>query len=189
MRDSAIVEVGMREVAAFCECAEFAYSQVTENAAHDPTKTFFFIHSFLCHCATVQRLAWSEPLAQHAGGRTIAQLLDLPDRYRHDEAKIRAIDDSYDRRLALGLAMRGEVEKILDRNIGDRDAFEQESSIFLHHYDPSVNVATVMEEEIDLGRLSAEIADTRERVSAWLAEHAVLQERAAEITFRPGAEG
>lgn len=186
MRDAAIVEIGLRETATYCEFAEFAYSNINESGGQDILQTFFFIHSFLGHCGTVARLLWSEEFAQHSNGRSIAQVLDVPHHYRRDQDNVRELMENYDRRLAQGLAMRGEVGKIFDRNIGDRDAFEQEFSIFLRHYDPSVDVLTVMEEEIDLQRLQTEIVDIRARATARLASNAVLVERSAEVIIPSG---
>lgn len=189
MRDAAIVEIGIREAATHCEFAEFAYSKIDGSGAQDTTQTFFFIHSFLGHCGTVARLVWSEEFAPHADGQSIAQVLDVPRQYRSDQDNVREMTENYDRRLARGLAMRGEVGKILDRNVGDRDAFEQEFGIFLHHYDPSVHVLTEMEEEIDLQRLRTEIADIRERATRWLASNATLMDRPAEVIIPPGERG
>jgi hypothetical protein len=107
-------------------------------------------------------------------------------KYRRDQDKVREILENYDRRLARGLATRGEVEKILDRNVGDRNAFEQEFSIFLRHYDPSVDVMTLMEEEIDLRHLHTEIVDIRARATEWLASNAVLEDHPAEVIVPPG---
>jgi hypothetical protein len=185
MRDAAIVEIGIRETATYCEFAELAYSNIDQSGAQDVAQTFFFIHSFIAHCSTAARLVWSEEFAGHADGRSIAQMLDVPRHCRSHQVNVRELMENYDRRLAQGLAMRGEVEKILDGNVGDRDAFEQEFSIFLRHYDPSVEVLTVMEEEISLQRLRTEIADIRARATAWLADNAVLMNRPAEVTIRP----
>ena len=184
MRDAAIVEIGVREVATYCDFAEFAHSKLAEAAEHDTGQTFFFIHAFLANCATVARLIWSEQIAGHANGRTIAALLDLPREYRSHDDNVRALLENYDRHLAQGLAMRGEVGKILDRNVGDRDAFEEEFGVFLRHYDPSVATLTLMEEELDLQRLRTEIADIRQRATTWLSDNATLLERPAEVTIR-----
>lgn len=189
MRDAAIVEIGIRETATYCEFAEFASSNIDESGAQDSVQTFFFIHSFLGHCGTMARLTWSDEFEPHTDGRSIAQMLDVPHQYRSDLDSVRAVMENYDRRLAKGLAMRGEVGKILDRNVGDRDAFEQEFGIFLRHYDPSVGVLTLMEEEIDLRRLHAEIIDIRARATAWLAGNAVLVDHPAEVIFPPGERG
>lgn len=189
MRDAAIVEIGIREAATHCEFAEFAYSKIDGSGAQDTTQTFFFIHSFLGHCGTVARLVWSEEFAPHADGQSIAQVLDVPRQYRGDQDNVREITENYDRRLARGLTMRGEVGKILDRNVGDRDAFEQEFSIFLRHYDPSVDVLTIMEEEVDLRHLHTEIVDIQARATAWLASNAVLVDRPAEVTVPSGERG
>jgi hypothetical protein len=116
-------------------------------------------------------------------------VLDVPRHYRSGQDNVRAVLENYDHRLVLGLALRGEVGKILDRNVGDRDAFEQEFSIFLRHYDPSVVVLTIMEEEIDLQRLYTEIVDMRTRATAWLASNAVLVDRPAEVTVPSGERG
>jgi hypothetical protein len=185
MRGAAIVEIGVRETATYCEFAEFAYSNIDGSSAQDAAQTFFFIHSFLGHCSTLARLVWSEEFAPHADGRSMTHVRDVPQQYRIDQDNVREITENYDRRLARGLAMRGEVGKILDRNVGDRDAFEQEFSIFLRHYDPSVHVLTEMEEEIDLQRLRTEVADIRARATTWLANNAVMVDRPAEVTILP----
>lgn len=189
MRDAAIVEIGIRETMTRCEQAEIAYSGFAGNGAQDTTQTFFLIDAFLTNCAAVARLAWSQEFAPHTGGKTLAQYLDLPSAYHLYQDTVREIVDHYDRRLVRGLAARGEVEKILDRNIGDRDAFEQEFGVFLRHYDASVKVLTLMEEEIDLQRLSTEIADIRARAGAWLVDNAVFEDRPAEVVIRPGEVG
>ena len=189
MRDAAIVEIGVRETATFCQFAEFAYSKIDDSGSPDPTAAFFFIHAFVGYCSTVAHLLLSEEIAPHAGGQTIAQLLEVPHDDRIRLGSIGEINEHYDQRLVRGLAMRGEVEKILDRNVGDRDAFEQEFSIFLMHYDPSVHVLTELEEEIDLARLYSEVANIRERASAWLTGNAVLQDRPAEVTIPPDKPG
>ncbi len=186
MRDAAIVEIGIRETATFCEFADFAYSNINASGEQDTAQTFFHIHAFLGHCAVVARLVWSEAFAQHANGQSLAQVLDVPADYRSHQDGIRELVDAYDRRLAQGLALRGEVGKILDRNVGDRDAFEEEFSIFLHHYDPTVHVLTELEEEIDLQRLHNEIADIRTCAAAWLAVNAVLEDRPAEVVLPSG---
>ncbi len=186
MRDAAIVEIGIREIATYCEFADFAYSNIDRSGEQDTPQTFFHIHAFLGHCAAVARLVWSEEFAAHADGRSLAQLLDVPRDYRSHQDSVREMIESYDRRLAQGLALRGEVGKILDRNIGDRDAFEEEFSIFLRHYDPTVHVLTEMEEEIDLQRLHNEIADIQARATAWLAANAVLEDRPAEVVVPSG---
>lgn len=186
MRDAAIVEIGIREIATYCEFANFAYANIDGSGAQDTAQTFFHIQALLGHGAAVARLVWSEEFAAHADGRSLAQVLDVPRDYRNHQESVREMVERYDRRLAQGLALRGEVGKVLDRNIGDRDAFEEEFSIFLRHYDPTVHVLTEMEEEMDLQRLHNEITDIQARATAWLAANAVLEERPAEVVLPSG---
>ena len=100
MRDAAIVEIGIRETATFCEFADFAYSNINASGEQDTAQTFFHIHAFLGHCAVVARLVWSEAFAQHANGQSLAQVLDVPADYRSHQDGIRELVDAYDRRLA-----------------------------------------------------------------------------------------
>jgi hypothetical protein len=93
--------------------------------------------------------------------------------------------DRYDLRLSRGLAVRGEVHKILDANIGGRDAFEEEYCLFLRHYDPTVDTPTRMEEDLRLGHIAAELADVRVRAEAWLAANATLAARPAAPSVPP----
>jgi hypothetical protein len=185
MRDLPIVEIGIREVSVYCELADFAYRHIDRQGGQSAEQTFFFVHSFLAHCSTVARLLWSAEIAGHARGRTIAQMLDLPGGYHIDDDSVREMLEHYDRRLARGLAARGEVGKLLDGTLGDRDAFEEEFSVFLRHYDPSVDTLTLMEEELNLQRLASEIADIAARANAWLGENAVLAERPATPSIPP----
>ena len=185
MRDAPIVEIGIREVSAYCAFADFAYRQIDRRGGQEDLQTFFFIHSFLGHCSIVARLLWSPDLADHAGGRTVAAILNLPQDYHIDDDEVREMLEHYDRRLAQGLAHRGEVGKILDFTIGDRDSFEQEFSVFLRHYDPTVDTLTLMEEELNLDRLGREIADIKIRSDGWLEENAALEERPAIPSIPP----
>jgi len=185
MRDFPIVELGIREVATYSGFADFAYRHIDHRGGQAAQQTFFFIHSFLAHCGTVARLLWSPELAAHAHGRTIAQILNLPGGYHIDDDSVREMLEHYDRRLARGLAARGEVGKVLDFTVGDRDAFEEELSVFLRHYDPSVDTLTLMEEELNLQRLWTEVADINARAKHWLGDNAVLAERPAVASIPP----
>lgn len=185
MRDLPIVEIATREVVAFCEFADFAYRHIDRRGGQDAGQTHFFAHSFLAHCSTVARLLWSPEIAAHADGKTIARLLDLPDDYHIHDDSVRETLEHYDHRLARGLAARGEVGKVLDGTLGDRDAFEEEFSVFLRHYDPSVDTLTLMEEELNLHRLWSEMEDIATRAKAWLGQHAVLAERPALPSIPP----
>lgn len=191
MRDFPIVEIGIREVATYSEFADFAYRHIDRRGGQGAQQAFFFIHSFLAHCSTVARLLWSPELAAHARGRTIAQTLELPGNYHIDDDSVREMLEHYDRRLARGLAARGEVGKVLDFTLGDRDAFEEEFSVFLRHYDLSVDTLTLMEEELNLQQLWTEIDDIGARAKRWLEENAVLAERPAfpSIPPLPGGGG
>lgn len=185
MRDGAIKEIAIREVSAFCGFADMAYRGIDRSGGQLADEVYFLIHSFLDHCGTVARLLWSPELAEHAGGRTIAQVLEVPRGYRFEDETVREMVEHYDHRLARGLATRGEVAKVLDYNIGDRDAFEEENSIFLRHYDPTVDTLTWTEEELPLQHLAAELADIRDRAEAWLKANAVLEERPATASIPP----
>jgi hypothetical protein len=185
MRDLPILEIAIREVAAYCEFAGFAYRQIDRSGGQAAEETFFFIHSFLAHCSTVARLVWSPEIATHARSATIAEILELPGRYHMDDDTVREILERYDRRLERGLAARGEVGKVLDYTIGDRDAFEEEFSVFLRHYDPTVDTLTLMEEELNLQRLWSESDDIAIRARRWLSDNAILAERAATPSIPP----
>jgi len=189
MRDFPIVELGIREVSTYCEFADFAYRHIDRRGGQSVQEVFFFTHSFLAHCSTVARLLWSPELAEHARGRTIAQILELPGDYHIDDDSVRETLEHYDRRLARGLAARGEVGKVLDFTVGDRDAFEEQLAVFLRHYDPSVDTLTLMEEEINLQRLWTEVGDIAARAKAWLNDNAVLAERPAIASIPPRQEG
>ena len=186
MREGAIKEIAIREVSTFCGYADIAYTAI-DRAGGGATadETFAAVHAFLGHCATVTRLLWSPDLAGHAGGRTIAQALDIPRGYRFEDETVREMIERYDRRLAVGLATRAAVAKVLDGNIGDRDAFEEEDSLFLRHYDPTVDTLTWTEEAINLGHLAGEFADIKARADAWLRENAVLLDRPASPSIPP----
>lgn len=185
MRDLPIVEIGVREVSTYSALADFAYRHIDREGEQDIMQTYFFVHSFLAHCSTVARLLWSSEIGAHGGGKTIAQLLELPGGYHIDDDSIRELLEHYDRRLARGLAARGEVGKVLDGTFGDRDAFEEEFSVFLRHYDPTVDTLTLMEEELNLQRLWSEIEDIAARAEAWLGKHAILAERPAVPSIPP----
>ncbi len=185
MRDAAIVELGIREIATFCDFADLAYRSIDKSGRQEAVVSYFYVHSLLSHCATVARLLWSPALAEHAGGSSIAALLKVPRSYRIEDDSVREIMDSYDTRLAHGLSLRGEVRKVLDFNIGDRDAFEQEYSLFLRHYDPTVDTLTLMEEEFNLAQIATELADIKSRAEAWLRDNAALEERPATPSVPP----
>lgn len=185
MRDAPIVELGIREISTYCDFAELAYRSIDKSGRQEAVGTFFHVHSLLSHCATAARLLWSPALAEHAGGRTIAEILDVPRDYRIEDDSVREIMDRYDTRLAHGLSLRGEVHKVLDFNIGDRDAFEEEYSIFLRHYDPTVDTLTLMEEEFNLAKIATELADIKSRADAWLMQNASLEERPATPSIPP----
>lgn len=179
MRDAAIIEIGIREIATFCEYADLAHGCIDKRGGGDAVETFSHIHSFLAHCGMVARLLGSRELAEHAGGRTLAEILDVPTACRSEDDGARELLDRYDLRLARGLAHRGEVGKILDSNIGDRDAFEDDEALFMRHYDPSVDTLTLMEEELNIGHIAVELADVKARAETWLAANATLQTRPA----------
>jgi hypothetical protein len=185
MRGHAIVEIAIREISTYCSFADTAYKGIDRSGRQSAEATYFFVHSLLAHCATVSRLLWSPELADYAGGRPLAQLIGVPSDYHLDEDTVREILDRYDHRLARGLAAKGEVAKVLDFNIGDRDAFEEELSIFLRHYDPTVDILTIMEEEINLYRIFTELADIKTRADAWLEANASLVERPASPSVPP----
>ena len=84
-----------------------------------------------------------------------------------------------------GLALGGEVTKVLDFNIGDRDPFEEDSAVFLRHYDPTVDVLTLLEDELNLRLIANEITDIRSRAEAWLKSHASLTEQPATLSIPP----
>ncbi len=109
----------------------------------------------------------------------------MPQNYRIEDDSVREIMDRYDKRLAHGLSLRGEVGKVLDFNIGDRDAFEEEYSLFLRHYDPTVDTLTLMEEEFNLAQIATELADIRSRADAWLQANASLEARPATPSVPP----
>jgi hypothetical protein len=185
MRDATIVEIGVREVASYCEWADFAYRSIDKSGGQEALQTFFFAHAFFAHCATVARLLWSPDFAAHAGGRTIAQILDVPSGYRMEDEAVRELVDRYDHRLARALAGRGEARRIHDYNIGDRDAFKVQDDFFLRHYDPTVDGFTLFGEDFNLHHIWAEIADIKDRADGWIAAHAVLEARPASVDIPP----
>lgn len=183
MRDYVIVEIGIREVSTHCEFADIAYNGIDTSGGQDATDTYFFVHSFLSHCSTVASLLWSEELGRHADGQTIADVIEAPGGHRLKDASLGETLANYDRYLARGLALRGSVSKVLDYNIGDRDAFEEEGSIFLRHYDPTVDTLTLMEQEIPLGLICTELLEIKSRADEWLNANAALLERPATISI------
>lgn len=185
MRDVTIMELGIREVSNHCEFADIAYGNIDKSGHQEAVQTFFYIHSFLAHCGTVAHILWSPDFAAHSRGQTIAQILNLPGNYRIEEETVREIIDRYDHHLAGRLASCGEVAKILDYNIGDRDSFEEESSFFLRHYDPTVDTFTLMEEEFHLQHIWAELADVRNRAEQWLKTNSQLIDRPASAGIPP----
>ncbi|MDJ0945308.1 MAG: hypothetical protein QNJ30_17710 [Kiloniellales bacterium] len=185
MRDAPIVELGIREIATYCDFADLAYRSIDKSGRQEAVATYFYVHSLLSHCATVARLLWSSELAEHAGGSNIAALLKVPQDYRVEDDSVREIMDRYDTRLAHGLSLRGEVRKVLDFNIGDRDAFEEEYSLFLRHYDPTVDTLTLIEEEFNLAQIATELSDIKSRANAWLQDNASLEARPATPSVPP----
>ena len=185
MRDGVIMELGIREVSNHCEFANIAYDNIDKSGRQEAAQTYFFIHSFLGHCGTAARVLWSSEFAAHAAGQTIAQILNVPGNYRIEVEAVREIIDHYDHHLAGRLASCGELGKILDYNIGDRDAFEEESSFFLRHYDPTVDTLTLMEEEFNLQHMRAELADVRDRAELWLKTNSLLIDRPARPSISP----
>lgn len=186
MRPGMIKEIAIREVSTFSGFADIVYRAI-DRAGGAPTtdEVFALIHAFLGHCAAVTRLLWSSELAASAGGRTVAQVLEVPPGYRFEDESVRQMIERYDHRLAIGLSTRAAVAKVLDGNIGDRDAFEEEDSLFLRHYDPTVDTLTWTEEELNLGHLAGELADIKARADAWLAANAALVDRPAEPSIPP----
>ncbi len=185
MRDSTIFEIGVREVINHCEWANIAYSGIDKSGGQEAVQTFFFVQTFMAHCATVARLLWSPEFAEHAGGRTIAKVLEVPPVYRLEDETVREIVEHYDQRLARGLAARAEPRRIHDYNIGDRDAFEQPDDLFLRHYDPTVDAVTLIEEEFNLHHIWTEIADIGDRANKWIGAHAVLAVHPARVSIPP----
>jgi len=185
MRDAPILELGIRELSTFCRFVEFAYDKIEKSGGQDAVDAFFYAHAMLGNCAMAARLLRSHALAEHAAGRTIAELLEVPRKYQIEDEAIRDMLEGYDVRLAKGLAMRGEVTKVLDFNIGDRDAFEEDSVLFLRHYDPTVDVLTLLEDELNLRLIVNEIADIRSRAEAWLESNASLTEQPAAVSIPP----
>ena len=181
-----IATLAAREVATFAEFAEFAYRTVKGSEGREAREIYFYIHSFLGHTATIAQLLWSKPLAEEEDGQLLAELLGVPADLEISKPTVRKKVRRHDRWLAEALERRGEANKILDYNIGDRDAFEEENTYFLRHYDPTVDTLTMFEEEIDLARLAAEVSDVKERAETWLASNAMLADRPAEISFPPG---
>jgi hypothetical protein len=185
MRDAAVVEIGIREVSTYCTLADLAYRNIDESRRKEAVDTYLYVHAFLSCCGMVARLLWSPELAKHAADRTLAAMLEVPAAYRLEDDSVREVIDRYDYRLAQGLALQGGVRKILDFNIGDRDAFEEENSLFLRHYDPTVATLTLMEEEFNLAHIAAELADIKARADAWLQANASLQERPVTASIPP----
>ena len=185
MRDAPIVELGIREISTYCDFADMAYRGIDTRGRQEAPRTFFYAHSLLAHCAMAARLLWSPELAEHAGGQTLAELLKVPQNYRIEDDSVREIIDRYATRLAHGLSLRGEVGKVLDFNVGDRDAFEEEYSLFLRHFDPTVDTLTLMEEEFNLSQIAAELADIKSLADAWLERNASLEERPAAASIPP----
>lgn len=187
MRPAVILEIAIREISTYCGLGELAYRRLDKSGRQTPEDSYLFIHAFLGNCATAARLLWSQELAELAAGQTIAQLLELPSTYHVEDDRIREMVDRYDHRLARGLATRGEVGKVLDFNIGDRDAFEEEMSVFLRHYDPTVDTLTLMEEEFLLGRIATELTDIKARADAWLEQNGILIGRPTSPSIPPRA--
>ena len=123
--------------------------------------------------------------ADHNANRTIAELLGVPDSSRIQDEAIRELLEGYDTRLAKGLTLYGEDARVLDFNIGDRDAFEEETSLFLRHYDPTIDTLTWLEDELNLTLIANEIADIRSRAEAWLKDNAALTEQPATVSVPP----
>lgn len=174
MRPAVILEIAIREVSTYCALAELAYRKIDKSGRQAPEDSYLFIHALLGNCAAVAHLLWSPEFGEATGGKTIAALLEVPSDYHIEDDRVREMVDRYDYRLAHGLAARGEVAKLLDFNIGDRDAFEEEMSVFLRHYDPTVDGLTLMEEDFSLARIAVEVGDIRTRAEAWLARNGVL---------------
>lgn len=185
MRDALILELGVRELSTFCRFAEFAYGKIEKSGGQDAVDAFFYAHAMLANCAMAARLLRSRALAAHAAGRTIADLLDVPRIYQIEDEAIRGMLEGYDARLAKGLTLYGEGTKVLDSNIGDRDAFEEDTCLFLRHYDPTVDVLTLLEDELNLALIANEIADIRSRAETWLDSNATLTEQPAAVSIPP----
>lgn len=185
MRPSVIATLAAREAVTFAEFAEFAYRTVKGSEGREAQEIYFYIHSFLGHTTTIAQLLWSKPLAEEEGGRTLAEILGVPADLELSKPTVRKKIRRHDRWLAEALERHGEAAKILDYNIGDRDAFEEDNTYFLRHYDPMVETLTMFEEEINLARLAAEVSEVKELAQAWLAANAMLADRPAEISFPP----
>jgi hypothetical protein len=185
MRDALILELGVRELSTFCRLAEFAYGKIEKSGGQDALEAFFYAHAMLGNCAMAARLLRSQALAAHAAGRTIAELLEVPRKYQIEDEAICDMLEGYDARLAKGLTLYGEGTEILDFNIGDRDSFEDDMSLFLRHYDPTVDVLTLLEDELNLALIANEIADIRSRAEAWLESNASLAEQPAAVSIPP----
>jgi hypothetical protein len=180
-----IVTLAAREIAAFAEFADFAYRTVKASEGREAREVYFYVHSFLAHSSTIAQLLWSKPLAEEEGRQQLAEILEVSADLQLSGPTVRKMIKRHDRWLVNALERRGESAKILDYNIGDRDAFEEEDTYFLRHYDPTVDTLTMFEEEINLARLAAEVSEVKERAETWLASNAMLADRPAEISIPP----
>ena len=185
MRDALIMELGVRELRTFCRFAEFAYDKIEKGGGQEAIDTFFYAHALLANCAMAARLLRSQAFAERHAGRTIGDLLEVPRKYQIEDEAIRDMLEGYDVRLAKGLTLYGDETKVLDFNIGDRDAFEEDVGLFLRHYDPTVDVLTLLEDELNLSLIANEITDIMSRAEAWLERNASLTEQPAAPSIPP----
>ena len=159
------IEMSIREIWTQAHFAERAYDNLLPKTEVNTDIVFSSIHSFLSHCALVSKL-----LKSSGESAQIGAILGIDDDSVVHNRTFRNHLEHYDERLKEWIRKKGLSANIGAYNIGPKSAIAVPNLVYVSHYDPSSNIFTFVDEDLDLAQLHAEIQRIKQIADQWVQE-------------------
>ncbi len=161
------IEMSVREISTQAMFAALAYGNINPKASRGTDLVFSSIHSFLSHCAMVSKLLNGQ--SDEKPKCKIADILNIPSSPIH-KAKFRNRLEHYDKELKAWIKKYGTDVSIGTYNIGPKRAIQVPNLIHISHYDPHTDIFTLVNEDLNLGKLHQEAIHIKDIADHWIAE-------------------
>ena len=168
MERTLLNKMSIREVINQAEFAGVAFNNIEIKSTYNVKISFSSIHSFLTHCAMLSKILWSNRLKDEESGKSLAQILNIPDNLKIKSRNYRNILEHYDEYLKEWVNAKGKDINILDNNIGPKDKIKVDNSIWVRHYDPTNHTFTLIDNELNLFELYREVETIKGKAAEWL---------------------
>ncbi len=159
------IEMSIREISTQSKFANLAYENI-QNKAQSGDIIFSSIHSFLSHCAMISKLLKA---LDENDVPVISKVLNLPESsliYIH-KRKFRNHLEHYDQDLKKWIRKFGPNSAIGTYNILPKASLSKHI-ILISNYDPILNIATFVDEDIVLEPLCQEVLKVKALADDWV---------------------